>query len=429
MIAVGGVARVFAAGVEERHFFDALYREVYGFCVEHFSVWNVPASTEVVRMRFPDLRLVPETNDLDYLAQQFSEDRGVKYSIKAWMDIGTELDELEALPFGHPKRKQAVQVVMERARILAGEVPSSRASRLSDMASRLAMVKAQQDAGVVPGIKLGIPQVDVYVHRVRDTELVVFCGASGKGKTQLLTRCTIAGYEQDQNALFVGLEMEESEIWEMFDARVAELSRTAIARRELSKDDYERYARAAERMAAARHDIVVKDDLDGAPTIDKIAALVERHSPDILAVDYVSLLAADTGGKVSREESIALISRSLKMLARSRKIKVYVAAQNNRDAMVDGPTEHNIAFSQTIFNDCNIMVGVHQDGEMEKVGKVQLRLIKQRAGAKGPIGASGYSEFLEHWDRDMMVFEDWTGSHEWSMKLSQGGDGGGGASA
>jgi hypothetical protein len=41
-------------------------------------------------------------------------------------------------------------------------------------------------------------------------------------------------------------------------------------------------------------------------------------------------------------------------------VRVYAAAQNSKDAALNGPTEDNIAYSSAIFYDCNVMVGYHQ---------------------------------------------------------------------
>jgi hypothetical protein len=115
-------------------------------------------------------------------------------------------------------------------------------------------------------------------------------------------------------------------------------------------------------------------------------------------------------------ERVKTISAQLKALARSSKVKLYVAAQNSKDAALNGPTEDNIAFSSAIFNDCNVMVGWHQTGEWATMDKMQGRLLKNRRGEKGPPGDSGYYEFYEHWDRDRMQMEPWTPAHEWSAK-------------
>lgn len=416
MISIGGVDQVIAGGVEAKHFSDDQLRSVFETCVEHVRTWRIAPSVEAVRRRHPEFKVMPVADDLGYLIKVFRDDCAFRAGVQKWRDIGEMLDQAEA--GDEAARSKVPELFVEHAREMAVLVPVPRSSRLSDMASRILTIKRQQEEGVAPGVKIGIPQLDPYVHVLRDTEVAVHCGYSSRGKTTGLVRSGIQAYQEGEDVMFLSLEMEQDEVWEMFDARAADLSRTAIRRRALGDDDYGRYEQAAERVATAQNDIVVFDEIPGGATIDSVAALVDRHGPKVVCIDYISLMKSHIKGD-SNWERVSEISHAVKQLARSYRIKVYVAAQNNRSAADDGPAEDNIAFSTTIYQDCNVMVGYHQDPEMEKIGKVQVRLIKNRGGPKGPVGKSGYGEFYEHWDRDRIVFEDWTPQHEWMVKQSQ----------
>lgn len=411
MIATGQVEKVIAAGVEPRHFFDLVCRQVYETCLDHVRVWRVPPSAEAIRRRHPDFKLMPVNDDLGYLIKEFVDDCSMKAGVEKWRDIGLMLDKADA---GDPEaRGRVAELFMEHAREMATLIPIPHSSRLSDMADRIVSIRRQQEASESPGVKIGIPCLDPFVHVVRPTELVVHTAYSGVGKTTGLVRSSVSAYEQEDGpVLFFSLEMSEGEIWEIFDSRVAQLSRESIFKRRLSTDDYERYQRAAERVKGAENDIIVIDDSDGSPTIDKLAALVDRYGPKTVCVDYLSLMEAHI--KTSNDwERVAMISKGLKRLARAYKIKVYAAAQNSADAVVNGPTEDNVAFSRTIFHDCNLMVGYHQDREMEKKRQVQVRLVKARGRAK-PL-----QHAVEYWDRDAMVFETWTSQHEFRLKAQK----------
>lgn len=364
---------------------------------------------------------MPVTDELGYLVHEFIEDRSVKFAEKMLMDLADEV--AKANEPNHPDhreaRKKVVETVMERSRQYAASIPTSSITWLSDMADRIVAIKAQQEAGVLPGIRIGIPQLDPYVHVVRDTELVCFCGYSSKGKTTMLVRAAASAYGEGEDVLMVSLEMESDEVWEIFDSHAARLSRAALRRRELGDDDYGRYEQAAARVKEAPNRLGLKKAESGVLTVDRLAAYVEQYRPKVLAVDYLSLMSPGTSN-LKGYEGIALISGGLKRLAAAYGIKIYVAAQNNREAASDGPTEDNIALGNAIFFDCNVMVGVHQDAEMERLKKVQVRLIKNRSGPKGPPGklhARGYGLFDEKWDRDTMEFDDWTPAMAYAIKM------------
>lgn len=410
-IMTGGIADVVAAGAEPRHWFDPDARAVFQTCSEHYAVWRKPLTLEGVKRHHPDYKIVPSGDELGYLIEQFKIDRGIKVGISAVLDMHTLIQQAE---MGDKEaRKEFVERFMEIARRVASEMPNARMSRYSDMAERIVQIRKQQLSGERPGAPTGIPQLDPYVHSIMPGYVFVHCAFSGRGKTQSLVRSAIESYKTGDEVIFYSLEMNDDEIWEMFDAEATRLSRRAILRRELGESDYGAYEQAAARVRAASNDIIVVDDVHGSPTVDKLAAMIERHNPDTVCVDYISLMQSHV--KASADwERVKTISSSLKALARSSQVKLYVAAQNSKDAALNGPTEDNIAFSSAIYNDCNVMVGWHQTADWARINKMQGRLLKNRRGEKGPPGDSGYYEFYEHWNRDQMQMETWTPAHEWS---------------
>jgi replicative DNA helicase len=423
-IQLRAIDQLITAGIEDRHWFDPAARAVFHTCAEHYSIFRNSLSLDGVKRHHPDYQMVPCSDELAYLIREFKIDRGVKIGTSTVVDIHRLIEQAEDpnADGHHEARREFVERFMEIARRVAAEVPNSRASRYSDMDERILAIRKQQDAGELPGVPTGISGIDRYVRVVRNSDLVVHCAPSSRGKTQGLVRSAIHAYRHSKdNGLFFSLEMDADEIWEMFDAEAARLSRKAIRHRELGKDDYGAYEEAAARVKAAENDIVVVDDVAGSATVDKLAALVERYHAKTVCVDYLSLM--DSMRKASSDwERVKDVSSSLKALARSMRVRIYAAAQNNREAFQDGPTESNIAFSSSIFNDCNVMVGYHQTAEWTRIGKMQVRLLKNRGSDKGPPGDSGYYECYEHWDRDRMIMEEWTPAHEWMAGMNGKGD-------
>lgn len=418
-IMLGAIDQLITAGVEERHWFDPDSRAVFKTCVDHYSVWRKPLSLDGVRRHHPDFRVVPATDDLGYLIEEFREDRAVKIGITKAMDINRMLEEAESSETPPDRRREIrrnlVDLFMGHAREVAALAPGEQVSRFSDMADRIAVIREQQRTGSLPGVPTGIGALDPYVRAIRAGEFFVHCGFSGRGKTQSLVRSSIPAYLAGDVVVMNSLEMSPDEIWEIYDAHAAQLSRKAISRRELGDSDYERYEKTAARVRAAENDIVYVR----VETVDKLAAMVERYGAQTVCVDYVSLMEGQTRARADWER-VKDVSQGLKRLAMAAGVRVYAAAQNSRDAALNGPTEDNIAYSSAIFYDCNVMVGWHQTADWARVDKLQGRLIKNRGSDKGPPGDSGYYEFYEHWDRDKMVMEPWSDQHEWMAKASNG---------
>jgi KaiC/GvpD/RAD55 family RecA-like ATPase len=408
-IMTGGIDQLISAQIEARHFFDPVARSVFETCADHYSVWRNSLSLDGVKRHHPDYRVISATDDLGYLIKMFREDRGVKFGITKAMDINLMLEEAESYDTPPERRKEIrsrlPELFMEHAREVAAFLPGEQVSRFSDMGNRVRTIREQQRTGVLPGVPTGIPGVDPYVRAIKPGDFFVHAGYSGRGKTQSLVRSSVQAYAAGDVVLMNSLEMSPDEIWEIYDAEATKLSRRAIQFRDLSEQDYERYEQAAARVRAAQNDIVYVR----VETVDKLAAMVERYGANTVCVDYISLMEGQLRAQ-SEWERTKQVSQALKRMAGHMDVRVYAAAQSNRDAALEGPTENNIAGYVGIFQDSNV------------INQVQGRLIKNRNMDKGPPGKSGYYEFYEHCDRDRMIFEPWTSMHEWqaAIKTSNG---------
>jgi replicative DNA helicase len=410
-IMVGGIGDVIAADIEARHFFDPDSRAVFQTCVDHFAVWRKPLSLNGVKRAHPDFKIIPSTDELGYLIQEFAVDRGIKIGTSAVLDMHSLIEQAEM--GDKESRAEFIERFMEIARRVAAEAPGEKAERFSDMADRIKIIRKQQESGQMPGVSTGMPGLDRYVRFVNVGEFFVHCGFSSRGKTQGLVRSSIPAYKAGDVVLMNSLEMSAPEVWEIYDAEAARLSRKAIRFRELGDSDYAQYEETAARVRQAKNDIIYIR----VPTVDKLTAMIERYGANTVCVDYVSLMESQR--KASSDwERVKDVSQSLKRMAGDMGVRVYAAAQNNRDAALNGPTEDNIANYLGIFQDCNVMVGYHQTPEMARVNKVQIRLLKNRNNDKGPPGDSGYYETYERWDRDKMVMEEWTPAMDFAAKIN-----------
>jgi KaiC/GvpD/RAD55 family RecA-like ATPase len=412
-VMVGGIDQLIAAGLEPRHFVDPETRAVFETCKEHYANWRRSLSPSGVKKRHPKYQFVPVSDELGYLIHEFRLNCQRKVGLSATLDLHKLIERAES--GDRDAQVNFVDYYMETARRVGIEAPGDPVERFSDMADRLEAIRKQQESGELPGVPTGIPSLDRYVRAFSPGEFIVHCGFSSRGKTQSLVRSSVPAYAAGDVVLMNSLEMTPAEVWEIYDAEAARLSRKAIRRRELGEADYERYAETAARVKMAKNDIIYTR----AETVDKLMAQADLHNAKTVCVDYISLMQS-TRRAAADWERVKDISSSLKQMALGMGVRVYAAAQSGRPAAYDGPTEDNIAHGQSIFSDCNVMIGWHQTPEMARVDKMQGRLIKNRSDDKGPPGESGYFEFYEFWDRDRMQFEPWTQMHEWNAKQKLG---------
>jgi replicative DNA helicase len=106
---------------------------------------------------------------------------------------------------------------------------------------------------------------------------------------------------------------------------------------------------------------------------------------DFIIIDYLQLISNE--GKRSRQEEIADISRSLKILAKELNIPIMVLVQLNRERRGDEedqtPKIYDIRESGAVAQDSNVVILIHRDmGEDDEVidPKATFIIAKNRQG-------------------------------------------------
>lgn len=113
--------------------------------------------------------------------------------------------------------------------------------------------------------------------------------------------------------------------------------------------------------------------------------LKNKNQLDLLVIDYLQLVK-NTGNFKSREQEVADISRTLKLLSLDLKIPIIALCQLNRNASRLEPTLADIRESGAIEQDADNVIFIYHEDETEKSqGLTTIDLQKQRAGNIGKV--------------------------------------------
>lgn len=105
-----------------------------------------------------------------------------------------------------------------------------------------------------------------------------------------------------------------------------------------------------------------------------------RKQLDLLIIDYLQLVR-NIGSFKSREQEVADISRTLKLLSLELEIPIIALCQLNRNASKNEPTLADIRESGSIEQDADNVIFLYQEDEENNIVTVDLQ--KQRAGNIG----------------------------------------------
>lgn len=201
----------------------------------------------------------------------------------------------------------------------------------------------------------------------------------GVGKTTFSLQIADKIASKSKNVAYVSLEMSEEQIIQKILAKRARVNSRKIRNGDLQSDEINRIAIACGEIGELPLSILTK-----ANTIQQIEIearrMKNRNKLDLLIIDYLQLLR-NAGNFKSREQEVADISRTLKLLSLELEIPIIALCQLNRNASRSEPTLADIRESGSIEQDADNVIFLYQEDEENNIVTVDLQ--KQRAGNTG----------------------------------------------
>ena len=223
-------------------------------------------------------------------------------------------------------------------------------------------------------VAFGLERLDMLTGGMEPGQMVVVAGRPGAGKSGFGLQVA-AHLAEARRVAFVSYEMSRSQVGRRIMARLAQVTTDAAVMR--VGDD---------RLAGARDafELLDLEVLYARPDLDRLLAqlrgLHARRRFDLIVVDYLQLVPVDERRYNSRQEQVAAISRSLKLLAGRLDTVVMPLAQLNRNADGREPVLADLKESGQIEQDADMVLFLH---EAERATKAIVA--KHRDGAQGSV--------------------------------------------
>lgn len=387
----GGVIELISQGIEARHFSDKENKELWTFLTNHIRTYKDPPSFDVVKEKFDEYKWEIVPDNLAFVQDKFITEVKRREAIGAFDDLASILDAND-----QEQISRIDEIFFDKAKDLAQIVPSSNVSKFSEMKRRIDDYRERKEKGIQIGIPFGIPRLDELTLGLQAHQYVTIAGWTGVGKSTLGMILSVHHYLEKATPMIVSLEMDEEEIYRKIDAIAVGLKQHAIKEMTLSPNEMKKWEQYAERAENAANDIIVVD-VDFA-TPEKVYAETARWNPDVVVVDYVQLMEAPKHYRNSWEK-VGYVSQMLKLQARQLRIPIYGIAQTNADGMTEGANLGNLGGSKDIGKHSDIVLGLKQDETMFGMNKMEINVVKNRAG---PIGSIDM-----YWNQAKALFRPW----------------------
>lgn len=187
------------------------------------------------------------------------------------------------------------------------------------------------------------------------------------------------------NVGIVSLEMSETQLIQKMIARIGQVNSYKLRAGMLEDDDFNKIAKICGDLESLPFYITSK-----VRTIQEIEVLARRlknkNKLDLLIIDYIQLIK-NTRKCTNREQEVAEISRTLKLLSLELEIPIIGLCQLNRNANRNEPSLADLRESGAIEQDADnvIFLYLEEGQEEEKNPRVVAKVAKQRAGSVGKV--------------------------------------------
>lgn len=256
-----------------------------------------------------------------------------------------------------------------------------------DMIERLCTQKSD-----VTGITTGFTDLNKKINGLQRTDLILLAARPAMGKTAFsLNLVQNAALKGDASVAVFSLEMSKEQLVQRILSAQSNVELSKIKTGTLGESDWPRIIDA---MAVLSEANIFIDDTPGIKISEirsKCRRLKIEKGLDLIMIDYLQLMEGE-GKNENRQQEIAKISRSLKILAKELDCPVVALSQLSRSPELrkdHRPILSDLRESGSIEQDADIVMFLyrdeyyHEDSEKKNIGEVIVA--KNRHGETGNV--------------------------------------------
>ncbi len=263
----------------------------------------------------------------------------------------------------------------------------------------------------ITGVASGFIDLDNRTAGFHKDELILIAARPSMGKTAFaLNIATNAAVNSNTPVVVFSLEMSKEQCANRILCSQAMVDSSRVGKGEIDDEEWSKLATAAGELSDSSGIII--DDTPGI-TVAEIRAKCRKLKIEkdigLVVIDYLQLITG-SGKSNSREQEIAEISRSLKILAKELAIPVIALSQLSRapEARPDHrPMLQDLRESGSIEQDADVVMFIYRDDyynqESEKPNIAEIIISKNRSGPLGTtelLWMPQYTKFANKYNGD-----------------------------
>jgi hypothetical protein len=378
-IRTGDLATALAAGVSPEWFIN--YRPEWQFMEVYYSKNKRIPSRGLIKTRFPELRLLP-VDDVYWAVEEMRVHHGKQLMLDMVDNVIGDLDTGKDVNLIMQQAQRGLITVQSRldgGRYSSNPILDWKAVYGSAWARQKLASKSKTNAS---GIPTGFASLDAVTGGYHGGDYVVVAARLGQGKTWFLVRTAVEALADGKTVQFHALEQNRTQLMMRFhpflsrryrgkNGKVFRASDLMRGEPTYTAREYRHFLQGLGSKVPGT--LIVDDTPRGKLTTLSLQAQIERNQPDMLIIDYLTLMAM----RGADWQAIGDLSADIKGLAGEYGISVIVAAQLNRMAtMGRDPGAEHLARSDAIGQDADGLVVLMKESRHA----MRASLVKYRHG-------------------------------------------------
>ena len=214
--------------------------------------------------------------------------------------------------------------------------------------------------------------------------LNICLAGTGVGKSLFMCHVASACLSQNQNVLYITLEMAEEKIAERIDANLLDMAVDDL--HTLPKDIYDRKINNLRKTTKGK--LIVKEYPTASANVNHFRSLLNELNlkrsfvPDIIFVDYINICTSSrikAGANVNSYTYIKSIAEELRGFAVENKVPVMSATQTTRSGYSN--TDVGLEDTSESFGlpaTADLMFAIISTEQMEELGQIMVKQLKNR---------------------------------------------------
>lgn len=281
------------------------------------------------------------------------------------------------------------------------------------------IIKAAQNTGGLSGVPSGYTDLDKITSGWQEATLVILAARPAMGKSAFaLSMAKNMAVDSHIPTAFFSLEMSNVEVVNRLISNACEITGEKIKNGQLAPFEWQQLDAKIQGLFNAPLYVDDTPNLSVFELRTKARRLVREHNVEIIMIDYLQLMNAAGMNFHSRQEEVAIISRSLKGLAKELNIPILALSQLNRgvESRVNSentannrPQLSDLRESGSIEQDADMVLFIHRPEYYKQYqdqngrdlrGKAEIIIAKHRSGAVGDVLLTFKGQFVRFQNLD-----------------------------